>query len=284
MNISSTNVQQTLHRVVDSVQKHSPAILTTVGAASVLTAGVFAAKNTLRLEAKIDEGQNRLIAINDRIEQGDIQEAARTAVYVRNVLEIVRLYLLPFTLMVGGILCMVTSNRILTKRNAALVAAYNGLAASYEAYRERVREEYGEDKEREIFYGEKTVVEEVDGKKVKKKILADGEHTANPYRFVYDMHNPNWSGFHEDNIFRLTVAQNMYNDILKTGRKVFLRDVLITLGIEPTEASEVTGWVYKPNDANHRGDNFVEFNIRDYQSEYGYILLDFNVDGNVIGQ
>lgn len=281
MNISP-NIQAAFNKSLYQVQKHAPAILTTVGVVSVVTAGVFAAKNTLRLEEKIDEGQDRLRWVNEQIEAGDVKEAARTAAYIRNVLEIVRLYLLPVTFMVGGIMCILSSNRILNKRNAALVAAYNGLAASYEAYRDRVREELGEEAEKDIFLGQRDSFETDDkGKKVKKKVLVDGEHSANPYRFVYGPDNQNWTGFHDENLFRLTVAQNMYNDLLKAGQPVFLRDVLRTLGIEPTPASTLTGWIFDPENPDHKGDNFIEFNIRDFQSEYGYILLDFNVDGEI---
>ena len=280
MNISPA-IQKTASMALLQLKKHAPTILTTVGVVSVVTAGVLAAKNTLKLEETIDEGQDRLKWVNDQIEDGDKTDGARTAVYVRNVVEVVKLYALPGSLMLGGIACILGSNNILNKRNAALVSAYNGLAAFHEAYRDRVRDEIGEEKERDLYYGEKVVTNEVDGKKVKQRILVDGEHSAHPYRFVYDQQNDNWTGFHDENLFRLTVAQNMYNDLLQSGRPVFLRDVLLTLGIQPTPASAVTGWLYKPNDPDHQGDNFVEFNIRDYQSEYGYILLDFNVDGTI---
>lgn len=280
MNISPA-IQKTASMALLQLKKHAPAILTTVGVASVVTAGVLAAKNTLKLEETIDEGQDRLKWVNDQIDEGDAKESARTAVYVRNVVEIVKLYALPGSLMLGGIACILSSNNILTKRNAALVSAYNGLAAFHEAYRDRVRDEIGEEKERNLYYGETVTTEEVDGKKVKVRRLVDGEHSGHPYRFIYDQQNDNWTGFHDENLFRLTVAQNMYNDLLQTGRPIFLRDVLLTLGIEPTPASAVTGWLYKPNDPDHKGDNFVEFNIRDYQSEYGYIMLEFNVDGTI---
>lgn len=281
MNISPA-IQQNLSRGLLQLQKHAPAILTAIGVGSVVTAGVLAAKNTLKLEKTVDEGQERLQHANDLIEQGEVDEKARTAVYVKNVVEVTKLYVVPVGLMVGGIVCILSAQNILNKRNAALVAAYNGLAASYEAYRERVREELGEEKEREIFYGEKTEqITGEDGKKTSVKRLVDGEHVGNPYRFVYDSNNENWSGFHDQNLYRLQVAQNMYNDILQRRGHVFLRDILNTLGIEDTPASAITGWILDRDNPNHTGDNYIEFNVRDYQSEYGYILLDFNVDGTI---
>lgn len=282
MNISPS-VQQGFSRALLQIQKHAPAILVTLGVGSVVTAGVLAAKNTLKLEERVDEGQGRLEAVNNLIEQGEVDEKARTAIYVKNVIEVTKLYVLPTTLMIGGVVCILSAQNILNKRNAALAAAYNGLAASYKAYRDRVKEEYGEEKEREIFYGErKQIVDGEDGKKKTVVVpLAPGEHVGNPYRFVYDAHNANWTGYHDENLYRLQVAQNMYNDLLRQRGHIFLRDILLTLGIEDTPASAITGWIYDPNNSDHEGDNFIEFNVRDYQSEYGYILLDFNVDGTI---
>lgn len=284
MNISPT-IQKGFHDFLLKAKKHSPSILVAVGAISVVGAGVLAAKNTLKLEQKIDEGQGRLEHVNDLIEQGEVKESARTAVYFRNVVEVTKLYVIPGTLMVGGIMCFFGANRILSKRNAALAAAYNGLAASYEAYRERVREEYGEEKEREIYFGEKEVTEVVDGKKTTKKVLVEGEHSGSPFRFYYDSDNDNWSGFHDTNLARVMMVQNMYNDLLKRRGHVFLNQVLETLGIEHTQAGAVTGWRYIPEGhpefESHQGDNFIEFNIRDLQASHGYILLDMNVDGTI---
>ncbi|AWN03291.1 hypothetical protein PBI_CAMILLE_44 [Microbacterium phage Camille] len=281
MNISPT-IQNALGKVALELRKNAPAILTAVGVVSVVSAGVLAAKNTLKLEERIDEGKDRLDWTNDQIKEGDAPESARTKAYVRNVVEVGKLYIMPATLMVGGIACILSAQNILNKRNAALVSAYNGLAASYKAYRGRVAEELGEEKERDLYLGQRDEeYTDENGKKQKKKVLVDGEHVGHPYRFVYGPDNDNWTGFHDENLFRLQVAQNMYNDLLKAKGHVFLRDVLNTLGIQDTPASAVTGWIYDPDNPEHTGDNFIEFNVRDFQSEYGYILLDFNVDGEI---
>lgn len=280
MNISPA-IQGAFSRSLLQVQKHAPTILTTIGIGSVVAATVIAAKNTLKLEATLDEGKAELDRTNTLIEFGEAKESALTATYVKNVVRVGKLYLLPTTLLAGGILCVLGGQHILNKRNAAIVAAYNGLAASYEAYRERVAGEVGEERERELFYGEEKVTETVDGKKVVTKRLVDGEHVGHPYRFVYDSQNDNWTGFHDENLFRLQVAQNMFNDLLKVKGHIMLRDVLNVLGIQDTPASCVTGWIFDEEDPDHKGDNFIEFNIRDYQSEYGYILLDFNCDGTI---
>lgn len=281
MNISPT-VQKALSRGLLQVQKHAPEILTAVGVASVLGGVVLAAKNTLKLEQTLDEGQDRLRWVNEQIEEGDVPINHRTGIYIRNAVEVGKLYFIPTGLVIGGLVCMLGAQNIVNKRNVALLGAYNGLAASYDAYRDRVREEVGEEKEKDLYLGQRTeTVEDENGKKVKRKVLVEGEHVGSPFRFKYDATNDNWTGFHDENLFRLQVAQNMYNDILQAKGHVFLRDVLNTLGIKDTPASAITGWIYDPENPNHPGDNFIEFNVRDYQAEHGYILLDFNVDGTI---
>lgn len=283
MNISHT-LQKAFGRSLLQIQKHSPAILTTVGVVSVVAAGVLAAKNTLKLEERVDEGGDRIRWTKEQIEEGSVPEAALTLAYAKNVTEVCKLYIAPATLMVGGIVCILGAQNILSKRNVALAAAYKGLETAFDAYRERVREEVGEEKERDIYFGERT--EEIEDEKGKKKTVkrpVDGQHVASPYRFVYDSTNENWTGWHDQNLFRVTQAQSMYNDLLKARGHVFLNEVLDTLGFERTQAGAVTGWIYDPENPEHEGDNFIEFNIRDYQDDqrYGYIVLDFNVDGTI---
>lgn len=67
-----------------------------------------------------------------------------------------------------------------------------------------------------------------------------------------------------------------------------MNDVYKSLGLEPTKAGQVVGWIYDPE--NPDIDNYVDFGIYDVSNERkrafvnGYernILLDFNVDGNI---
>lgn len=281
MNISPA-IQKAFGRTLLQVQKHSPAILTTVGVVGVVAAGILAAKNTLKLEATVDEGQARLQNAKSLVEEGEASEKAITVAYTKNVIEVAKLYVAPTTLMVTGLVCILSAQNILNKRNAALAAAYKGLESAFGAYRERVREELGEEREEQIRYGlrEEEVTDEK-GKKTKVLKPVDGQHVGSEYRFVYDVSNENWSGFHDDNLFRVTMVQNMANDILKAKGHIFLSEVLDTLGFERTPASIITGWVYDKDNPNHPGDNQVDFGIRDFQDEHGFILLDFNVDGTI---
>ena len=70
-----------------------------------------------------------------------------------------------------------------------------------------------------------------------------------------------------------------------------LNDVYEALGIDKTKAGQVVGWVYDPENPNHKGDNFVSFGIYDQDNERArafvngkerVILLNFNVDGYIL--
>ena len=85
----------------------------------------------------------------------------------------------------------------------------------------------------------------------------------------------------------LRKQQDYANEVLKCKGYLFLNDVYAMLGIPKTKAGQVVGWKWDSN-----GDNYVDFGIYDVTDERkrafvnGYernILLDFNVDGNILG-
>ena len=91
----------------------------------------------------------------------------------------------------------------------------------------------------------------------------------------------------EYNLMFLRRQQDYANEVLKCKGYLFLNDVYAMLGIPKTKAGQVVGWKW-----NSDGDNYVDFGIYDVTDERkrafvnGYernILLDFNVDGNILG-
>ncbi|AWN03393.1 hypothetical protein PBI_COUNT_71 [Microbacterium phage Count] len=273
MNISPT-LQRTLSRSALQLQKYSPQILTAVGIAGLVTAGVLAAKNTLKLESTLDTARERLEDVKSEEEhtQKDVNRAV-----AKNVVDLGKLYWVPVTLATGSVVAILVGHNILHKRNLALVAAYKGLEQAFSEYRKRVIEEYGEEKDEKFRYGVRDVVtvDEETGKKTKSQEVTV---PASDYIFSFGPENDNWNGKHEHNLFFVTRFQNIFNDKLQAHGHVFLNEVLDALGIERTKAGAVTGWVWKAGS----GDDFIDFGIKDWQDSNGYILLDFNVDGVIL--
>lgn len=272
MNISPA-LQRTLSRTGLKLSKYSPQILTAVGIAGLVTAGIIAAKNTLKLEQTLDNSRTRLEAVKDHPEatQADVNKA-----YAKNIFDLAKLYGIPVTLAAGSIVAILVGHKILHKRNLALVAAYKGLEQAFSEYRKRVVEEYGEDVDEKFRYGLKDVTTEVDGKKVKTV-----ERTGDTSEYLMEFGPATtdcWTGNYEHNMFFVTRAQNYFNDMLQAKGHIFLQDVTRHLGFPDSKVGAVTGWVYNAGS----GDDYIDFGIKDLQDSNGYILLDFNVDGVVL--
>lgn len=272
MNISPT-LQRTISRTGLKLSKYSPQILTAVGIAGLVTAGIIAAKNTLKLEETLDNSKNRLEIVKEHPEatQADINKA-----YAKNIFDLAKLYAVPVTLSAASIVSILVGHNILHKRNLALVAAYKGLEQAFSEYRKRVVEEYGEDVDEKFRYGIRDVTEVgEDGKKVKTQAV---NPPSSDYLMEFGPDNDNWSGNFEHNMFYVTRAQNYFNDLLQVKGHVFLQDVTRHLGMPDSKVGAVTGWVYDQN----TGDDYIDFGIKDLQESHGYILLDFNVDGVIL--
>ena len=210
-------------------------------------------------------------------------------------MELVKVYLPAFTLGAVSIGCLLSSNNILRKRNAALGAAYATLDKSYKAYRNRVIERFGSEVEKEIRYNIRaeeiehtTIDEEGNEVVVKEEVKTMDPNLYSDYAKFFDESNVNWNRNPEYNLMFLKSQQQYANDLLKSRGRLFLNEVYDMLGMERTKAGQVVGWVY--DEENPIGDNFVDFGIYDMSKERvrafvnGYepnILLDFNVDGNV---
>lgn len=269
MNISPA-LQRTLSRTGLKVSKYSPQILTAVGIAGLVTAGILAAKNTLKLEETLDTARNRLDIVKQSPEatQQDVNKA-----YIRNSFDLAKLYWVPVTIAVGGTVSILVGHNILHKRNLALVVAYKGLEQAFNDYRKRVIEEYGEEADEKFRYGLRDIVTvDENGKKVKSQELE-----LSDYIMSFGPENDNW-GRHEHNLFYVERAQSHFNDMLQAKGHVFLQDVTRNLGLPDTKVGAVTGWVYNQN----TGDDYIDFGIKDLQDSHGYILFNFNVDGVIL--
>ena len=287
----------------NGIQKHSPEILAGVGVIGTVTSAVMACKATLKLNDILDdckETRNKIkeVAENPKYENEYTQEDVKkdiTINYTQTAVKIAKLYAPAVILGSASLGCLLASNDILRKRNAALSAAYMTVDKSFKEYRGRVAERFGEEVEKEIRYNIKaqeieTVVANEDGSEtvVMEEAKVMDPNLYSDYAKFFDEANPNWQNDPEYNLMFLKSQQQYANDLLKARGRLFLNEVYDMLGIDRTKAGQVVGWTYNPN--NPTGDNFVDFGIYDMSKERvrafvnGYetnILLDFNVDGNV---
>ena len=294
-------LMKTYKKVELKAIKHSPEILAGVGVVGVVGSLVMACKATTKLSDILEESKEQLdkikeVAADPAYEEKYSQDDAKkdtTITYVQTAMKVTKLYAPSVILCASSLGCLLASNNILKKRNAALSAAYMTVDKSFKEYRKRVADRFGDEVEKEIRYNIKaeeiTKVDE-NGNEVTETVkVMDGTDDPNSYsdyaRF-FDESCAAWQNDAEYNLTFLKAQQQYANDLLKAKGRLFLNEVYRMLGIDETKAGQVVGWVYNPD--NPTGDNFVDFGIYNMQRERvrafvnGYepnILLDFNVDG-----
>ena len=297
------NLVKVYNKTEMKVRKYSPEILAGVGVVGVVASTVMACKATTKLNGILEESKEQLdkikeVAADPSYEEKYTQEDAKsdtTITYVQTGVKVAKLYAPSVILCTSSLGCLLASNNILRKRNAALSAAYMTVDKSFKEYRRRVAERFGDEVEKEIRYNIKAkeiVTVDEEGNEVKETVKviegADNPTTYSDYARFFDESCPAWQNDPEYNLTFLRAQQQYANDLLRANGRLFLNDVYKMLGIDITKAGQVVGWVYDPDCPV--GDNFVDFGIYDMSKERvrafvnGYepnILLDFNVDGNI---
>lgn len=276
------------------VQKNSPALLFATGIVGFAATTVLACRSTLKIEEVLQTAEDDLRKIElaaDTIvddKYSDIDKKRDQAlVYVRTGVALGKLYWPALLCGAVSVAALTKSHGILTKRNAALTAAYAAIEKGFDEYRQRVIKDVGEEKDREYRYGplEACEIEDEDrpGKTKKAKVVSP--QAASVYARFFDELSPSWNNNPDYNRAFLKCQQNYANDLLQSRGHIFLNEVYDMLGIPRSSAGQVVGWVI-----SKEGDNFVDFGIfngdnpevrRFVNGQESAILLDFNVDGVV---
>ena len=189
-----------------------------------------------------------------------------------------------------SVTCFLSAHGIMKSRNAALVAAYKVLEFSYDEYRSRVQEVYGEKFDRNTARTISVVGQASDADLNEESgeirvTTHDALSEYSVYARFFDESNSQFQQNPEYNLLFLKSQQSYMNDLLRSRGHVFLNEVYDALGIERSSAGQVVGWVL-----NDGGDNYIDFGIYRFESpearafvngSENAILLDFNVDGIV---
>jgi hypothetical protein len=289
MNLVPVAIANQIARSTWGLQKSSPQILFGAGIVGVVSSTVLACRATLKAEETLQTHQERILLVKTMDITPEFTEKQQkkevTIVYTKTVMEMMKLYAPAFIVGGLGIAALTSSNRILSRRNAGLAAAYKAIDSSFKQYRRRVVDRFGEEVDRDLRYDAQTV--EIRNEKTGRinKVQRAGPAGASEYARFFDPLNENWSRDPEFNLVFLKCQQEYANQMLRARGHVLLNDVYDSLGIPRSRAGAVVGWVLN---RNGEGDNFISFGvfdgttqeIRDFVNGYeGSILLDINVDG-----
>jgi hypothetical protein len=294
MKLIPNSVAMKFGRQILHMQKSSPQVMLAGGVVAGLTSTILACRATLKLSDVLEKAEIQQITAEELHKSGanpdyDEKKYAKdlTVIKIRTILNVTKLYAPSAGLAMLSIGLLTGSHVTLSRRNASLTAAYATVDQAFQQYRERVRDQLGEEADRDLRYGTREDKETVDGDDGKKKVVKHtrvAEGQPSQYAKFFDQLCENWVKNPEYNMIFLRAQQSYANDMLQARGHVFLNEVYDALGIERTGAGAAVGWVHGKG-----GDDYIDFGIfddknnsrvRDFvNGREDAILLDFNVDG-----
>lgn len=289
------------NKLVFNIKANSPTILLVGGIASIVGGTVLAVANTEKASKAMDEFNEQMDRYHKAVKIANTKEDPEDwyptsdrkhhvrIVYGHMIMSMAKIYLPVVILEAAGIGMICKSHSILSKRNAALGAAYAALQKSYDEYRKRVREKYGEEADEELFYGVKT-------EKCIEKITSENGVTTEEEKekTTVDPLSP-WSFFIDETCDRvwekdphltlnnLIMVQRQLNDMAYHKPFVTLNDLYWLVGHKLTDDGMIFGW-------NGGKDAFIDLGIFDGSKQAtrrfvngleDVILLTPNIDGNI---
>lgn len=297
-------VTRAFYKGMFQIKKHSPELLLAAGLTGGVASAVMACKASTKLSAVLEESKEQIDQVHTYIQEEGFSEKYTeedgkkdlALLHVQAGIKVVKLYAPAVALGAASIGCILASRNIMSKRNAALAAAYAAVERGFKDYRGRVVERFGEALDRELKYNikakeiEEVVTNEDGSETVVKKTVQTVDPTAhNVYTKCFDEHNPNYQKNAEFNRLFLIQQQNYANEKLRIRGYLFLNEVYEMLGFQAEQMGQIVGWIYDEKDPV--GDNYVDFGIHDIDDESkrlfvnGHeraIWLDFNPDGNIL--
>lgn len=300
----ATKASQILIKSKLGLKKHSPEILMVGGIGVGVVAAVLACKQTIKATGIIDDARKSLAdieTVQTMAENGETQyseeDAAndRKTVAIQVTVGMIKTYAVPVSLGIVSIVCILGSNHILRKRNAALAAAFSALSTDFMNYRKRVIEKYGKETdfmlknglEKELVAHQVVDPETGEVKETQEEVLKyDGAKLSQYARVFDEVGSTQWTPSPDHNRAFLLMEQNYFNERIKTRGYIFLNEVYERLGMRPTKAGSIVGWVYK--NADYEGVDFGIFSAHTQKAQdfldgnEPSIILDFNVQGDIL--
>lgn len=295
----ANTVQKVGGRTLLKCRKYSPEIMLVGGLVVGAAAIVSACLATRHVDAVIEEAQEELDAIQNRVAEAEDSDAehellkeskkASFKAYMHAGWKFTKLYAPAAGLTILSVGLILGSHGVLKKRYVSTAAAYKALDEAFKDYRKRIASIAGEDVEKKFYDGTDEVelkltdpeTGEVKAGKALKQMV---QKKDSPYEFDFNKYTAplDWTNNADHNFMYLRSVQSVCNDKYNAQGHLFLNEVLDAIGLQRTQAGAVVGWV-KGSD----GDDYVDFGFSEYYTDdyceeglYGNnIHLNFNVDG-----
>ena len=218
--MDKSNITNIIKGIKASISRHSPEILTGIGIAGMVTTTILAVKAT-----------PKAIKLIEAEKQAKHVDALSPVDTVKTVW---KCYVPAVMTGVSSIACLIGSNAINAKRNAALTTVYTLSEMARNEYKEKVIETIGEKKER-------TIKEKVDAERIKrdpvskKEVIITEKGTTLCYDHVFGR-------YFKSDIDIINRAMNKINREIVINMYASLNDFYAELGLSPVEMGYDLGW------------------------------------------
>lgn len=218
--MDKSNITNIIKGIKASISRHSPEILTGIGIAGMVTTTILAVKATPKA-IKLIEAEKQAKHVD-------------TLSPVDTVKTVWKCYIPAAMTGVSSIACLIGSNAINAKRNAALTTVYTLSEMARNEYKEKVIETIGEKKER-------TIKEKVDAERIKrdpvskKEVIITEKGTTLCYDHVFGR-------YFKSDIDIINRAMNKINREIVINMYASLNDFYAELGLSPVEMGYDLGW------------------------------------------
>lgn len=237
--------------------KYSPEILTGIGIAGMITTTVLAVKATPKALNLIAEAED------EKFDNGHGDALTKTEV----IKAAWKPYIPTAVTCAASIACLVGANSVNSKRNAALMTAYELSKTALTEYKGKVIEEIGEKKE-------KAIREKIAQDRVDKTPVSSSEVVVVGSGDVLFMEPICGKPFKSD-IEYVRKVINDFNYRMTTGREEYisLSEFYDEFGLKHTKASEALGW-----NLGRDGQIEVEFLAAKTDEGKPCLMLDYTVE------
>ena len=218
--MDKSNITNIIKGIKASISRHSPEILTGIGIAGMVTTTILAVKAT-----------PKAIKLIEAEKQAKHVDALSPVDTIKTVW---KCYIPAAMTGVSSIACLIGSNAINAKRNAALTTVYTLSEMARNEYKEKVIETIGEKKER-------TIKEKVDAERIKrdpvskKEVIITEKGTTLCYDHVFGR-------YFKSDIDIINRAMNKINREIVINMYASLNDFYAELGLSPVEMGYDLGW------------------------------------------
>ena len=221
--MAKTKIATLVGSVKTAVSQHSPEILMGIGIAGMLTTTVLAVKATPKAMRLLEEKREELnLQPDERLKPADAIKATWKCY-------------LPAT--ISGVVstaCLIGSNSVNARRNAALATAYKLSETALTEYRDKVIETVGEKKERAI--RDEVAKEQVAKNPVNKSdVIITGKGSTLCYDAMFGRY------FRSD-IDKLRKIENELNRRMRDEMYISLNEFYYEVGLDEVAAGHELGW------------------------------------------